>query len=90
MNNKRSKFLFRLLKENNCYQEFINNSNDNNISYFNNLYELLEYCQQKHVNEISNAFTWSDSVQGYEFWVGLNDKWLNILDKYFPETYENR
>jgi len=44
--------------------------------------ELTYSCMEQMVepkNWINFAFYWPDSIDGYDYWKELNDKWLNEL-----------
>ena len=69
-NNKTTK-LSDFLKENNCYEKFINNF-DKEFHYYNWKIETVE--------AFVSAFDW-ESKEGYNYWSAFDDKWGEIKHK---------
>ena len=60
------------LKENNCYEEFINNF-DKEFRY--------ENWKRGDLGSLICAFGWGSNTQGLEYWDTLNTKWENLKHK---------
>ena len=72
--NIKHKFI-QFLKDNNAYEEFINNlqvSLDKYLNYFS---------INDSTNFIANAFLWYSTEEGTYFWEYLNEKWRITLFK---------
>ena len=90
-NNKiilRKKQFVRFLKENNCYKEFFHyfyNSKLNSHFYDNNdrtieqLITVIMNNNYNSYNEVSLAFVWKDTIEGYAYWYAVFEKWDKIL-----------
>lgn len=64
----------RFIKENNVYDKYKNNViNDKCL-----ISELKKFRMESY---ISGAFDWLSSKEGIDFWVNMNDKWLNFSSK---------
>ena len=53
--------------------------------YLNNLINLSHYKRDNYralFNYSKSSFRWSDSVEGFDYWFKLSDKW----DKYFVKN----
>lgn len=66
---------FEFLKENNCYELFIENLKKNGEDfekwiYYNNYMYFIIY-----------AFQWIFTKQGYLFWNKIHNKWLKKIKK---------
>ena len=86
---REKKLLFRFLKENNCYMEFIKNFNDfvkvnqNKKFYFIDIRLGFDEVIKKRIvseinSEIEYAFCWRKTLQGDTFWRELSRKWIEI------------
>jgi len=72
------------LKENNCYEEFINNFD-----------KEFSYSQWKiNINSaIAISFAWDESKEGFGYWYFISNKWKDITNKendmikFFEENY---
>ena len=79
----RKKF-FRFLKEEGVYGEWVYNVKkkmdetcESKSSIFNSILNEEDKCE----NAIDFAFVWSTTSQGYDFWEGINNKWLHLMTK---------
>jgi len=72
----------KFLKDNNVYDQFIDNCNDDNNSFKEECWKSLEtFCTDiKKKNYFYDSFDWENSTEGYIFWRNINNKWLNHLD----------
>ena len=64
--------LSEFLKENNCYEKFINNF-DKKFYY--------SYWKVYIDEAISCAFKWDEAIETYEYWSNISSLWRNIDDK---------
>ena len=84
-NNNRKKIFIRFLKENNCYNEFMYNLTKHEkfgMYQFNNINDLLyrlKTMDDLFINEISLAFCWDETTQGFLYWNKITDKWNKIV-----------
>lgn len=69
---------FKFLKDHNAYKQFIRNFKMGHAGFCHEPDETLnEYIRRRHASEWLNwAFSWSESVEGFEFWQDLNAEWL--------------
>ena len=71
------KRFFAFLKENNAYDKWIHNLFEkypiDDINWWDNYNQLL--YGNKSYRAIRNAFCWSYTVEGYQFWDNLNKAW---------------
>ncbi len=83
---KEKKIFYRWLKERNLYSQFIRNvhfyggigSGFNYFKYINRSKATIRYI-------ISEAFSWEDSEEGFDFWEDICDLWILFYlknDKY--------
>lgn len=69
--NIRCKFI-QFLIENDCLANFWENLDREQ----NNLNELFEKYKPKYI--LFHSFKFSRSIEGEEFWIGINNKWIEI------------
>ena len=68
----------KFLKDNNAYETFMFYLNSRKgyfltpKKFFNNTF---------YEDFVSNSFSWNDTLQGYNYWDELEDKWLDNLKK---------
>lgn len=66
----------QFLKDNHCYNEFLENlRNDSRIFNCINLDDLFIEFEETWIN----AFDWSNTPEGTEFWINLDYEWSNIV-----------
>jgi len=81
---KYKKIFFRFLKDNGAYKSFfINFNNREGCMYdFENLFDLFDFCVDHEVNSIiDQAFIWSKTKEGSNFWRSLNNKFVDLCEK---------
>ena len=66
----------KFLLDNNIYSQFCSNIL---IEYSMLLYEYCEYVYPAHY--ISDAFTWSNTEEGYYFWKNRYKEWHKIYEE---------
>jgi len=64
--------LSEFLKENNCYDKFINNF-DKDLDYE----DWKEYVDRS----IGDAFAWDKTPEGETYWIDIHNKWCNVEDE---------
>jgi hypothetical protein len=64
------------LTEENIYDSFMEQFEKSNYSYKEALME-----NPREINYIIQAFAWEESIEGSDFWVDLNQEWLNLISK---------
>lgn len=70
--------------EQHLFQEFLKN-NKIQDKYYNNINGTNHFAIIASILEpisFVNAFSWKNSIEGYEFWFDINRKWTNILHDY--------
>ena len=74
--------LIDFLKENNVYEQFIDNFKQS-FKYYN--YETLEMLIETYnpTNYINYAFDWDKTKEGWEYWNIVNIKWISYLSNNF-------
>lgn len=66
----------QFLLDNNIYSQFCSNI----LTKYKTL--LTEYCKNIHpFNYIMDAFIWSYTKEGYDFWYEFNRKWRKIYEE---------
>lgn len=78
MGNKRIKQFYRFLKENNIYKAY-RIAFDTEFSGFPSLKIFLVQISWDDV--IFEAFDWSSTKEGFDFWSGMAVKWENYLEE---------
>lgn len=66
----------QFLIDNNIFSQFCSNIF---VEYSMLLYEYCEYIRPFHY--INEAFTWSHTEEGYDFWWEVDRKWYKIYEK---------
>ena len=72
------------------FQEFLKNNEIQN-KYYNNIGGVDDFAiiaSIMYTNSYVNAFSWKNSIEGYEFWFDINKKWTNILHDYQTKKIE--
>lgn len=72
------------------FQEFLKN-NEIQDKYYNNNNGTNHFAIIASIMEpisFVNAFSWKNSIEGYEFWFDINKKWTNILHDYQTKKIE--
>ena len=80
---ERKKLFIRFLKENNCYKQYVRNY-DNNFNLdsgfiYNCLNELYDDRLPNEDNEFTDAFSWGNTYEGFEYWDDMDDKWRSFV-----------
>jgi hypothetical protein len=81
------KRFFRFLKEEGAYVAFKRNFSLNYLKeWFDNDYKQIVngksyYESVKKIRYISEAFYWKDTPEGFDYWNGLNIKWVRNVFK---------
>ena len=73
------------------FQEFLKN-NKIQDKYYNNIDGTNHFAIIASILEpisFVNAFSWKNSIEGYEFWFDINKKWTNILYDYQTKKIES-
>ena len=79
------------LKKENCTKEFFYNfynspwrsecgKKENFQNYFNK--HTKKYLKRNALSIFSDAFKWSRTKEGHNYWDELHDKWVNYIHKY--------
>ena len=80
--NIKHKFI-QFLKDNNSYEEFVNNFKTSHISSFETYFN--RFTINGSVDLIREAFYWEATNEGYWFWQRLHGKWKKTLFEFlFP------
>ena len=73
------------LKENNCYEEFVENF-DLNVAMKSIDKFYSTYTESSNFDDlVSGAFQWYQSEQGDEFWEELHKKWQSRYEELISE-----
>ena len=64
----------RFLKERGIYTSFKNNLLCNTFES-PEINSYMDSIRSYPNGAISSAFSWSDSIEGYDFWCDINDEW---------------
>ena len=76
----------RFLKENNIYKRYIKNLENTEIAFYDlgkgKIYEHVGYNE-----ELSDVYDWEDSIEGFEFWSDIDEKWKNVISYINPLNY---
>jgi hypothetical protein len=70
--------LVNFLQKNNVYDSFIYN-----IKHYNFLdcISIETFCDVFEKNFYINSFSWKFSKEGFNYWLNLNIKWIQSLNK---------
>lgn len=72
-----TQLFIRFLKHHNIYHLFIYNiKNRGNIGW---CYDIKSISIYKPYYFVDDAFKWSDTKEGFDFWSDINIKWRDIL-----------
>ena len=76
------KILFRFLKENKCYKQFMANYSNDRINFQN--YSLNTYIilNNKNMSHIIDSFYWKNEYTlkiKNKSWAEINDEWIKIM-----------
>ena len=72
-----TQLFIRFLKPHNIYHLFIYNiKNRGNIGW---CYDIKSISIYKPYYFVDDAFKWSDTKEGFDFWSDINIKWRDIL-----------
>ena len=73
------KRFFAFLKENNAYDKwryYVQKQHSiNGIWWWNDFYQTL--YEDRCLRAINNAFNWTDTKEGYDFWFKIQKEWRN-------------
>ena len=80
------KLQIRCLRDNKCYLAYSKEKADDGCTItYNYLIECLRMTRIDLFTIVTCPFTWSDSIQGFNYW---SNKWLNGRSSYL--TYINK
>jgi len=68
---------YRFLKQNHIYHLFLYNVK--NRVYVRWCYDIKTISTYRPYCFVDDAFRWSDTNEGYDFWYNINAKWRDIL-----------
>lgn len=70
----------QFLKDNNCYDNFIENLKKNDGYHGYNDKTISDICKNKHISkyDIINSFPWKLTSEGFSFWYGIHIKWARF------------
>ena len=72
-----TQLFLRFLKHHNIYYLFLYNIK--NRHYVAWCYDIKSLSTYKPYCFVDDAFKWSDTKEGFDFWSNINIKWRNIL-----------
>lgn len=67
----------RFLMDNNCYAEFIDNLTKFTLTTSQEMDAYLSLTSMEHY--LFTAFEWSQTKQGKDFWLNIENKWSDLL-----------
>ena len=68
--------LLKLLEENNCVEEFLENTNNQHRNNKNNIIRVISDTDDS-CGQILGAFNWKNSPEGSRFWINIQNKLPN-------------
>lgn len=69
--NRRRQLFFRFMKESRCYGQY-----KTNLKRYQSLLGITDASRQFY--DLSSAFSWQGTKEGYRFWNAKHNKWLGI------------